>query len=173
MFGAPGPFGDLRGVLPRGLAITHNYRNLVQRAFENKWWSAPGRFRITDTGALVPAPVLGFTQMELNFSMFWGIAIMLYEATLISDDSPFDRNEMSADAQRGLELFNPGGARAVAAARCCHVLPLGTQAAQLASDPPFDRQLHRRRPTGRCGAGNPESTNALRDRASSRSACGR
>jgi hypothetical protein len=26
--------------------------------------------------------VLGFTQMELNFSMFWGIAIMLYEATL-------------------------------------------------------------------------------------------
>jgi hypothetical protein len=39
VFGAPGPFGDLRGALPRGLAIAHNYRNLVQRAFESKWWS--------------------------------------------------------------------------------------------------------------------------------------
>ena len=118
VFGAPGPFGDLRGALPRGLAITHNYRNLVQRAFENKWWSAPGRFRITDAGALVPAPVLGFTQMELNFSMFWGIAIMLYEATLISDDSPFDRNELSEAAERGRVLFTTAGnACVVVAAR--------------------------------------------------------
>ena len=111
VLGAPGPFGDLRGALPRGLAIANNYRNLVQRAFENKWWSAAGRFRITAAGALVPAPVLGFTQMELNFSMFWGIAIMLYEATLISDDSPFDRGALSAAAQHGLTLFNAGGPR--------------------------------------------------------------
>ena len=163
VFGAPGPFGDLRGALPRGLAITHNYRNLVQRAFENKWWSAPGRFRITDAGVLVPAPVLGFTQMELNFSMFWGIAIMLYEATLISDDSPFDRNQMSAAAQRGLTLFNnapPVGA----ACRFCHVLPLGSQAAQLATDPPFATIQTVSRPNGLLdGAGNPVSTNALRD----------
>jgi cytochrome c peroxidase len=164
VFGAPGPFGDLRGALPRGLAITNNYRNLVQRAFENKWWSAPGRLRITDAGALVPAPVLGFTQMELNFSMFWGIAIMLYEATLISDDSPFDRNQMSAAAQRGLELFNAGGAAGGGGCRFCHVLPLGTQAAQFAGDPPFVTIQTVNRPTGRLdAAGNPESTNALRD----------
>jgi cytochrome c peroxidase len=164
VFGAPGPFGDLRGALPRGLAITHNYRNLVQRAFESKWWSAPGRFRITDTGVLVPAPVLGFTQMELNFSMFWGIAVMLYEATLISDDSPFDRNQMSAAAQRGLELFNLGGGAGGGGCRFCHVLPLGSQAAQLATDPPFVTIQTVNRPNGLLdGAGNPVTTDALRD----------
>ena len=33
----------------------------------------------------------GFTQMEANFSLFWGLAIQLYEATLVSDQTPFDR----------------------------------------------------------------------------------
>jgi cytochrome c peroxidase len=159
VFGAPGPFGDLRGALPRGLAITHNYRNLVQRAFENKWWSASGRFRITDAGVLVPAPVLGFTQMELNFSMFWGIAIMLYEATLISDDSPFDRGQLSAAAQRGLSLFN-------GAAGCggfCHLLPLGSQATHLKDDLPFTTINSAARPTG-CPPTPSANSLALRDR---------
>jgi cytochrome c peroxidase len=103
--------------------------------------------------------VLGFTQMELNFSMFWGIAIMLYEATLISDDSPFDRNELSGDAQEGLNLFNGAGR-----CRFCHVLPLGTQAAQFAGDPPFVTIQTVSRPNGLLdGVGNPVSTNALRD----------
>jgi len=31
-----------------------------------------------------------FTQMEANFSFFFGMAVMLYEATLVSDQSPFD-----------------------------------------------------------------------------------
>src|SRR5262249_19058484 len=32
-----------------------------------------------------------FTQMEANFSLFWGLAVSLYEATLVSDDAPIDR----------------------------------------------------------------------------------
>ncbi len=35
-------------------------------------------------------PWVGYTQLEQNFSMFWGISVMLYEATLISDQSKFD-----------------------------------------------------------------------------------
>ncbi len=31
-------------------------------------------------------------MIENNFSMFFGIAVMLYEATLISDQSPFDKH---------------------------------------------------------------------------------
>lgn len=33
----------------------------------------------------------GYTQMQMNFAMFFGIAVQAYEATLISDDTPFDR----------------------------------------------------------------------------------
>jgi cytochrome c peroxidase len=40
--------------------------------------------------ALTPMQVQ-YTQMEYNFSLFWGLAIQAYEATLISDDAPFDR----------------------------------------------------------------------------------
>jgi hypothetical protein len=32
----------------------------------------------------------GYTQMEHNFSAFWGIAIKMYEDTLVSDQSKFD-----------------------------------------------------------------------------------
>jgi hypothetical protein len=31
-----------------------------------------------------------YSQMEYNFSMFWGVAIQLYEATLVSNNSRFD-----------------------------------------------------------------------------------
>jgi cytochrome c peroxidase len=33
----------------------------------------------------------GYTQMQMNFSLFFGLAVQAYEATLISDDTPFDR----------------------------------------------------------------------------------
>jgi cytochrome c peroxidase len=42
------------------------------------------------TMALSPTQ-LQFSQMEYNFSLFWGLAIQAYEATLVSDDTPFDR----------------------------------------------------------------------------------
>ena len=29
--------------------------------------------------------------MEYNFSLFFGLAVQAYEATLVSDDTPFDR----------------------------------------------------------------------------------
>ena len=32
-----------------------------------------------------------YTQIEANFTLFFGLAVQLYEATLVSDDTPFDR----------------------------------------------------------------------------------
>jgi cytochrome c peroxidase len=48
--------------------------------------------------------------MEKNFSLFWGLSIQLYEATLVSDNSLFDRqmdgNHAMSDATlRGFEIF--------------------------------------------------------------------
>jgi cytochrome c peroxidase len=100
--------------------------------------------------------------MELNFSMFWGIAVMLYEATLISDDSPFDHGQLSPAAQSGQALFTTG-AGAGGGCSFCHTLPLGTQAAQFAGDPPFAAINTVTRPTG-CSPPAPENSPALRDR---------
>ena len=62
---------------PTGLNVT--YAQLIQAAFEPPWWNFPGT--VTN----------GFTIMESNFSLFWGLAVMLYEATLVSDQTPLDQ----------------------------------------------------------------------------------
>lgn len=96
-----GPYADPA----HGLSPVHSYRQLIQDAFHDKYWNAPGYLSPDD-----------FTIMEKNFSMFFGLAIMLYEGTLISDDAPFDRyvgnattppdfTALTAQQQTGLALF--------------------------------------------------------------------
>ena len=59
-----------------------------------------------------------YTQAQWNFSMFWGLAIQAYEATLVADDTPFDRFEgsvskgikgdpkaLTASQRNGLTIF--------------------------------------------------------------------
>lgn len=154
MFGQFSQFGDLRAVDPRtkighGLDPRYSYINLVKQSFDPRYWADNRKWRIVN-GKLVADPVNGYTQLELNFSMFWGISIMLYEATLISDDSPFDRfmdNGAAGpvagfgDAEiRGLNVFsNEGG--------CihCHTGPVFTGPAvginHLAEDNQIERML--------------------------------
>jgi mono/diheme cytochrome c family protein len=90
-----------------GRGLKESYAELIRAAFEPRWWSAPGLFD-------------GYTQMERNFSLFWGLAIMAYESTLISDQTPFDRfvghpgtpadpTALTAQQQRGLALFRGKG----------------------------------------------------------------
>ncbi|MEM5788076.1 MAG: cytochrome c peroxidase [Syntrophobacteraceae bacterium] len=59
--------------------LSTNYRAMIRQAFHPDWWRAPADFRIN-----------GFTQMEHNFSLYWGLSIMLYQATLVSDQTPLD-----------------------------------------------------------------------------------
>ena len=71
-----------------GLRQQYSYAALIRKAFDPKWWSANSAYRIVN-GSLVYDGT-GYTQMETNFSMFWGISIMLYEASLISNQSEYD-----------------------------------------------------------------------------------
>lgn len=83
---------------PNGLNIS--YKQLIKDAFYPQWWNAP-TWKDED----------GFTMMENNFSMYWGIAIMMYEATLISDQTPLDDYvngnpvALSESQLRGLDIF--------------------------------------------------------------------
>ena len=56
------------------------YGQLVELAFQPIYWNAP-LFRTPE----------GYTLMEANFSLFFGMAVQLYESTLVSDQTPFDR----------------------------------------------------------------------------------
>jgi len=81
----------------RGLATS--YEAMIKQAFVDKYWNSDQPLRLAST------PVAAdFTQMEANFSLFFGLAIQLYEATLVADRSGFDRWMESGD-------FNPAFGR--------------------------------------------------------------
>lgn len=94
-------------IAPDRHGIKPGYSKLIQDAFDPKWWNAPGDFN-------------GYTQMETNFSLYWGLAIMMYESTLISDETPFDKlvgdaghpadhNALTPKQLRGLGVFRGKG----------------------------------------------------------------
>ncbi|MCC6538515.1 MAG: hypothetical protein IT162_13245 [Bryobacterales bacterium] len=85
------------------------YDALIRSAFHSKWWGGsqivvvnPDRsvaFRAARTGAANE-----YTQMEYNFSLFFGLAVQLYEASLIPDDTRFDRYDSKTGSLTSFEL---------------------------------------------------------------------
>ncbi|MDH3685766.1 MAG: cytochrome-c peroxidase [Myxococcales bacterium] len=98
--------GDSRD--PSGLGLETTYRALVEQAFDERYWSATkGDFGATPDGA-------PYDHMEANFAFLFGLAVQVYESTLISDDAPFDQSardangiptDFSAAELNGLDLF--------------------------------------------------------------------
>ena len=84
---------------PGNKGLNTTYPALIQKAFNSKYWSSPAK------------DGHGYSQMEHNFSLFWGLAIQEYESSLVSDDSPFDRGQaaLSKQEQDGLNVFNGKG----------------------------------------------------------------
>lgn len=78
------------------------YRELIKNAFQPRLWNA------TQNVLVGGAP---YTQMEANFPLFFGLAIQMYEATLVSDQAPIDaylqgdHTAMNAQQVEGMNLF--------------------------------------------------------------------
>lgn len=138
-----------------GLTVA-TYADLVRQAFKPVWWQAVGligddgqeteaqeqeRRRVAanngleklddeDTKGLSTFNRDTYSQMEANFSLFFGLAIQAYESTLVSNNAPIDRyaegdlTALTPVQQRGLALFTQK-------ARCdaCHVGATFTAAA--------------------------------------------
>lgn len=96
-----------------------NYDALIRAAFHPRWWNSNKLIRVAPDGATsVVDGASGaqaadeFTLLEYNFSLFFGLAVQVYEATLVSDDTPFDRflrdpvnAPLSEAAERGRQAF--------------------------------------------------------------------
>jgi cytochrome c peroxidase len=101
----------------RGLKV--DYESLIRRAFQPRWWDSPKFIRVAEDGTTTVVDRRDgnqgtdeFTLIEYNFSLFFGLAVQMYEATLVSDDTPFDRflrdpgnNPLSEAAERGRQVF--------------------------------------------------------------------
>ena len=128
-----------------GLKTT--YTQMIKAAFKPEWWKSnqlitigPDKYiRLGDTLSNFLTSILAglrvdldgvvdaidlkpnqFTMMDYNFPLFMGLAIQMYESTLVSDNSPYDQyregntSALTPQQERGLELFlkptNQGGA---------------------------------------------------------------
>lgn len=98
---------------PSGRGLRVSYARLIQESFVDSWWDS--NVILDRAGNVIgrgtPAGFDQFSLMEFNFSLFWGLAVQMFEASTISPNSPFDRfargdsGALSARQQLGLELF--------------------------------------------------------------------
>jgi cytochrome c peroxidase len=95
------PSDSVLGPLSRypatGLRVK-SYNEMIQAAFQNKYWQSAKLVRVADDGTvtIVDRPDRDkttdeYTLLQYNFALFFGLAVQLYEATLVSDDTPWDR----------------------------------------------------------------------------------
>lgn len=102
------------------------YTELVQAVFQPKYWNSDkvitfnpdGTRVLNNAGYVPPAGVTAYSEVEANFSLFFGLAVQAYESTLISDQTRFDRfmegNDLALtqNEMAGLLIFINTGAQA-------------------------------------------------------------
>jgi len=94
-----------------------SYEKMIEDAFKREWWDSQQIIKVDANGTRSfkqPQGALAtdeFTLMDYNFSLFFGLAVQLYESTLISNDSPFDKfmegnsNALTVQQKQGKDLF--------------------------------------------------------------------
>ena len=91
--------------------LTYNrYDKMIKLAFHEKWWKSKKVIRVNPDGTTTvvdknggsddgsadepvedPLPENDYALIQYNFPLFFGIAVQLYEATLVSDNTPWDQ----------------------------------------------------------------------------------
>lgn len=105
-----------------------HYRAMVRRAFKTDFWGTPNVLRFSRVEAQErrsmdlrrPVPFNHVreervSQMEANFTLFFSLAMQMYQATLVADDSRFDQyaagdsSKLNEIERAGLAIFQGKG----------------------------------------------------------------
>lgn len=104
-----------------------SYQSLIKAAFRPEFWQAatpvtlsPADQQSPGNMDLVRQPKRNYesmqvTQMEANFSLFFSLALQMYQATLVSNNAPYDlfaegqNNALTVQQKSGLALFRGQG----------------------------------------------------------------
>ena len=90
--------GILSQGAPGGTGLNTTYKVMIEDAFAPQYWNNTTE-HVTFTGGIpsfqpgpaAPLDTNQYTQMEANFATFWGLAIQMYESTLVANNSKFDQ----------------------------------------------------------------------------------
>nr|WP_265273287.1 cytochrome c peroxidase [Nostoc sp. KVJ3] len=107
---------------PRPGLRDRTYDQMIKDAFRSEWWKSNRLIQVDAQGqrTFIKNPDRSletdeYTLIEYNFSLFFGLAIQLYESTLIANDTPFDRflegntTALTPQQQLGKQLFEGKG----------------------------------------------------------------
>ena len=89
--------GPLSRYPQRGLRM-NSYNQMIRTAFQEKYWQSEKFVQVAEDGTVSIVDQRDrnrntdeFSLLEYNFALFFGLSVQLYEATLVSDDTPWDR----------------------------------------------------------------------------------
>jgi cytochrome c peroxidase len=89
--------GPLSRYPEKGLRV-RSYNEMIRAAFQDKYWQSAQLIRVAEDGTVTIADrpdrdktTDEYTLIEYNFALFFGLAVQMYEATLVSDNTPWDR----------------------------------------------------------------------------------
>ncbi|MBC7453060.1 MAG: cytochrome-c peroxidase [Massilia sp.] len=103
------------------------YQALIKAAFQPTYWQSATPVTLSSANQQSPGnmdlirhPKRNFdsmqvSQMEANFSLFFGLALQMYQATLVSDNAPYDQfaegqnNALTLQQRSGLAIFQGQG----------------------------------------------------------------
>jgi len=105
-----------------GAGLTTTYKAMIEAAFPAKYWNNTTQKVVFDAegnpsflpGPADPLNTNEYTQMEANFAFFWGLAIQMYETTLVANNSKFDEfmdgsGALTNEETLGMAVFNGAG----------------------------------------------------------------
>lgn len=85
-----------------GMGLNTSYNDLVKTAFAPRYWSGKGDF-----GKPKDPKAMPYNHAEANFSFFFGLALQLYQQTLVSNETPFDTPRIAGTYPQIPEGLNP------------------------------------------------------------------
>lgn len=100
---------------------TASYAEMIRAAFHERYWNSDQTLEYEG---------YTFTHMEANFALFFGLSIMLYEATLVADQSPYDQWLETGKLNSGFGVRELTGLKIFVEKGCvsCHAGPELTDA---------------------------------------------
>ena len=111
----------------RAAKTQETYEQLIQKAFQPSFWESATKIDVTSADFNKQAsmdlvkkerknlPGQNVSQTEANFSLFFSLALQMYQATLISNDAPIDRfaegnaKALTPQQQNGMAVFKGQG----------------------------------------------------------------
>jgi len=121
--------GALSSGAPGGTGLNTTYAAMIQAAFPAKYWNnttekvtfnANGIPSFQPWDGVTPLTTDEYTQMEANFATFFGVAVQMYEATLVANDSKFDQFMDGSGALSNEETLGMADFSGAAGCIFCH-----------------------------------------------------